>query len=230
MKPGNDIYNIRVRAVSGTDVLSEERLNNIAGVNTFIRRTRKLKEFAHAQAELTVCPCSNGPMCSVGAYRRRLFYYLELTPAELDALEKDIRDFFLWTGVSGTLSERDPKKGRLREYAYVCEHCFNGVEECTCESYPWHLIQIDRLLLPVVRSLNEKGYATSECCAGHPDLGYGDGIYITFRAAEQFDSLPGGFRYVNNTLSTDFPELSVKEKLEYRDEHIKKLSVWVEKL
>ena len=75
---------------------------------------------------------------------------------------------------------------------YVCADCFNKLNECTCETKPWHLVQIDPMIQDSVRILNEKGYFTRYCCEGHC---VGEGMYIKFGISWMLDSVPDGFEY-----------------------------------
>ena len=66
----------------------------------------------------------------------------------------------------------------LKEYSYVCSHCFNPLNKCDCEQYPETLIQIDKRMVPIIKKLNDMFYKTEGCCEGH--IGKFDKIYIFF--------------------------------------------------
>lgn len=80
---------------------------------------------------------------------------------------------------------------------YVCADCFHKLNECTCGTKPWYLIQIDPMIQDTVRILNEKGYFTQFCCEGHE---VGGRMYIKFSVFWDFDMMPNckipeGFKY-----------------------------------
>lgn len=90
------------------------------------------------------------------------------------------------------------KQQRLKDLAYACPRCFRTVDDCRCRCYPFYLVQIDKLMLPIIRELNEKGYETAGCCAGHieEEEFKTTGIYIAFKEEYDFDeAFPAGGRY-----------------------------------
>ena len=114
------------------------------------------------------------------------------------------------------------------------------VDECTCSGYPYYLIQIDRLVAPVIKVLNKKGYQTSSCCAGHPgykEICCDQFTYISFRETYSLEKqLPDGavFRKDGNMVCFDVPEeektWTVQELKEYQKKCIEKLLTWAEAL
>ena len=89
---------------------------------------------------------------------------------------------------------------------YLCLNCFevysneyrydrrdyNFCPKLGCDG---EVVEIDELMIPVIKTLNEKGYCTQYCCSGH----YGDGYtntYIKFSEwVELPEELPDGFVY-----------------------------------
>ena len=89
---------------------------------------------------------------------------------------------------------------------YLCLNCFevysneyrydrrdyNFCPKLGCDG---EVVEIDELMIPVIKTLNEKGYCTEYCCSGH----YGDGYtntYIKFsELVELPEELPDGFVY-----------------------------------
>ena len=87
---------------------------------------------------------------------------------------------------------------------YLCLNCFevysneyrydrrdyNFCPKLGCDG---EVVEIDELMIPVIKTLNEKGYCTEYCCSGH----YGDGYtntYIKFSEwVELPEELPDGF-------------------------------------
>lgn len=54
------------------------------------------------------------------------------------------------------------------------------------------LIEVDELLIPTIKVLNQKGYITKYCCSGHYD-GQHSNSYIMFDDGITLPSLPKGF-------------------------------------
>ena len=54
------------------------------------------------------------------------------------------------------------------------------------------LIEIDELLIPTIKLLNDKGYMTKFCCSGHY-TGQHPRSYITFYEGIDVPSVPNGF-------------------------------------
>ena len=89
---------------------------------------------------------------------------------------------------------------------YLCLNCFevysneyrydrrdyNFCPKLGCDG---EVVEIDELMIPVIKTLNEKGCCTEYCCSGH----YGDGYtntYIKFSEwVELPEELPDGFVY-----------------------------------
>ena len=89
---------------------------------------------------------------------------------------------------------------------YLCLNCFEvysneyRYDRCDYNFCPklgcdGEVVEIDELMIPVIKTLNEKGYCTEYCCSGH----YGDGYtntYIKFSEwVELPEELPDGFVY-----------------------------------
>lgn len=113
--------------------------------------------------------------------------------AKVDQFSKEIHYFD--EGVDYT-----KKRHHFKDIAYVCPRCIRHVEDCRCAGYPYYLVQIDKLMVPIIRELNSKGYKTIGCCAGHPDDDEfkGSGIYIAFAENYAFDEpFPAGGKYSN---------------------------------
>lgn len=77
---------------------------------------------------------------------------------------------------------------------YVCPFCFYPVEKCKCELYPQGLILIDEPMQYAIQKLNEHGYKTIDCCAGHEE----DKIkntYLSFYVKPECQYIPNGFTW-----------------------------------
>lgn len=124
------------------------------------------------------------------------------------------------------------KQHRLADYAYVCPTCLRTLDDCRCEGYPFYLVQIDKLILPIIRELNEKGYKTTGCCAGHPSEGYLD-IHICFAEDYDFDEpFPDGGRYskVKHCISYAVSAEDCDNLADFQRETLYRLSDWAEML
>lgn len=126
------------------------------------------------------------------------------------------------------------KKTGLEDRCYVCPACLNVVEECECPHYPYYLVQIDRLILPIIKELNSKGYKTTGCCAEHPkEETRFMNIHICFDKEYDFDEpFPEGARYskLRHSISFTSEVSDYQEALAYQQDSLDKLSDWAEML
>lgn len=119
---------------------------------------------------------------------------------------------------------------------YVCPHCFNTVNKCTCELYPpYSLIFIDKDIQEHIKVLNNKGYRTIGCCEGHykercistyiafaMDYGFGESIEV-----------PKGFEYHKKKRMIYFEyslKLSKEEMEEIKKEKLNNLLEWCKEI
>lgn len=148
---------------------------------------------------------------------------------------KKVDEFSREIHYRGEDADYTKKKHHLADIAYVCPSCIRPVEDCRCALYPYYLVQIDKLMVPIIRELNEKGYKTSGCCAGHPEQAEfaASGIYIAFADEYDFDEpFPEGARYSKSRHTLQFtPDVEGYENLvKFQQETLDKLSDWVEML
>lgn len=82
----------------------------------------------------------------------------------------------------------------------VCSKCF--YVDCKCNKPK---IDIDKWIIPHIRTLNEKGYITRFCCSGHSDYPIYQ-CYISFVEDYNFDNaiLPDGFVYLKNLKTIEY--------------------------
>lgn len=116
---------------------------------------------------------------------------------------------------------------------YVCPHCFNTLNKCTCKLYPpYHLIWIDKGIQEHIRVLNEKGYKTTNCCESHK---YPDNLYIMFVNSYGLNKtkLPSGFKFYkkSNVLSFEYNSKITQEEFEIqKKEKLSCLLEWCKNL
>lgn len=90
------------------------------------------------------------------------------------------------------------RKSKNDYFGYVCPRCFSQLQDCECPRFPQTLLQIDRGIQRVVRTLNRKGYVTTGCCEGHYNEGGYSATYICFLedySALHASPLPDGFTF-----------------------------------
>ena len=112
----------------------------------------------------------------------------------------------------------------LNDFVYVCPHCFNKLEYCTCLMFPHTLIQIDKKIWPTIKLLNEKWYFTEMCCEGH--IGGNERIHIIFRKNNRFKSLPEGFIASDNVIYADIVGKSERSKKISKTKLLNSLHQW----
>ena len=124
------------------------------------------------------------------------------------------------------------KRERLNDFSYVCPRCLRELDDCRCKSYPYNLIQIDKLILPIIRELNSKGYITKWSCAGHPNRDKLFSIYIVFKENYEFDEpFPAGGKYSKSNCSiTYFAPDDCDDLLAFQTKILSELEFWAEML
>ena len=120
------------------------------------------------------------------------------------------------------------KKDSLKKYLYVCPHCFNEVESCTCFLYPDSLIQIDKNILPIIKILNHKWYLTDVCCEGH--IGGCERMHIIFKKDYRFKILPDSFTKSGELIYADITGKTERGKKIKKTKLLKELLFWAESL
>lgn len=148
---------------------------------------------------------------------------------------KKVDEFSKEIHFRGESADYTQKQQHLSDIVYVCPSCIRPVEECRCALYPYYLVQIDKLMVPIIRELNEKGYKTTGCCAGHPEQEefVASGIYIAFAEEYDFDEpFPEGARYSKSRHTLQFiPDVNGYDNLvKFQEETLYKISDWAEML
>lgn len=203
-------YAIRfwVEDYEGNEV-AEEVFYDLYEMNAYIRRTWREEKYECVEAKFSPVEIINGVPENAITFEFNISPYMELEDEELEELMADIIGCFEDAEKMGRNcgnntkfspnSEADDylaKRSTLSDYAYICPHCYYELTECRCSGYPYYLVQVDKLMVPVVRLLNKKGYITTACCAGHLDDLRGRTIYVAFEKEHEFGiNLPSGAEY-----------------------------------
>lgn len=131
-------------------------------------------------------------------------------------------------------ADYESKRKHRDEFTYICPYCFRELDDCRCATYPYHLVQIDKLIVPIVRTLNQKGYITTACCSGHIDELHCCCIYLAFKDEHNFGSnIPAGAAYAKtgHTLSYNgLDKMTREERITFQAECIEKLTAWADAL
>ena len=215
-------------------------------MNNFIKSTWTTPEYDGAVATIAPVEIINGIPEESVTYTYVIDPYMELEIDEIEeyydwfledieehqnnikAYSKDIR-FVPIINDDDYLKKNECK----HEFEYVCPHCFNNIDNCTCKTYPYYLIQIDRLILPAIKELNYKGYITSACCAGHVEDGKSINIYIAFENEYGFSSIPKGAKYSKTgySISYNFPnDLTKEDRITLQEKCLNQIFEWVHNL
>jgi hypothetical protein len=148
--------------------------------------------------------------------------------AKVDEFSKEIHYF-------DTGEDYKKKQYHLKDIAYVCPTCIRSVEDCRCPTYPYYLVQVDKLMVPIIRELNSKGYKTTGCCAGHPEEEEfkTTGLYIAFAEEYDFDEpFPEGGKYskAKHIISYAPSDEDYKNLVDFQMDILDQLQDWAEML
>ena len=233
--------------------ITEEVFDNLDQMADYIEKTYEDERFVDAKGEYTFVEVVDGVPGTVGKYFYEVFPYY---PLDEEDLEETLRDFTVDVPKLEEMQKKEWEKELafhpsdekhtagdaskdipLSEYSYICPNCFNEVETCTCRHYPYNLVQIDKLMVPIIKELNCKGYLTMYSCAGHPDYKpnpAGSFIFITFKENYEFPAqFPEGaiYRKSDHSLSYDCPSGSTIDSLkQYQQNYLDALMEWARSL
>ena len=119
---------------------------------------------------------------------------------------------------------------KTHKIAKVCNQCFK--QKCNCENKC--LIDIDRQMTGIVKTLNKKGYKTMYCCESH--FKYSLSIYVGFIKNYFNDmEIPEGFKYSKKkyTIEHIITSKNRKDENKFNEEkqyYINILKEWVKNL
>ena len=245
----NDIeYAIRfwVETEDGEEI-ADEVFQDLNEMNEYIKRTWKDPRFFDVKASFSPVEVINGKPEEAISFVFEISPYLELDEDEIEDYLMDIKDAFDEAEELGRncgeetkfipvpeAENYDEKKAYLADISYICPHCYRELDECRCSGYSYYLVQIDKLMVPIIRTLNFKGYITTACCSGHADVRHGFTVYIAFEKEHNFGSnLPEGAVYAKTgrTVSYPFdPDMGREDFLEFQMECIEKFTGWADSL
>ena len=117
-----------------------------------------------------------------------------------------------------------------KDFSVRCDLCFK--KNCNCENK--NLIELDKRMIGMLKTLNRKGYKTIFSCESH--YGYSLNVYIVF-TKNYFEGMemPDGFKYnkkersIKHIISSKNRRNREQFNLE-KEYHIEKLKEWVKEL
>lgn len=176
-----------------------------------------------------------------------IFPIMELLPEEIEDFLYDIKKDFRFQEDLAPKFNKDTqfipcddavdfesKKMHREEITYICPFCFHELDDCRCSCYSYYLVQIDKLIVPIIRTLNKKGYITTACCSGHIEKNDCTTIYVAFK--EDYFSksnLPVGAVYLKSEKMLKYDDLrnmTAEERKEFQAECLERLAIWAENL
>ena len=206
----NIILNLRVVDLETDELVFSDYYGSIEDLNRYLENP-SIKEPICPEIMIDVCPIKKDIEITL------LFSYELSSLYPLD--EDEIQDFYealnewskpIVADITPEIEEAQScdaleercEKQPLSSYKYLCPYCWNEVENCSCGSYPYFLVQIDVGMVDIVKALNMKGYFTAATCEGHPE-NKSSHFYINFKEAYGFD-LPEGFYWEKNNLRCEY--------------------------
>lgn len=231
-----------------SDNIEEHYFNDFQELNKFVRENRNTEKYYSGPLKYSLIEVVDGKPDSLSWTKNIKFeeFTDEKIEKELEEQRELRRKLIIFSqkfedsmktiNYTGEAENYKGKHRRLKDFAYVCPNCIREVEYCKCESYPYYLIQIDRLILPVIRELNENGYKTTGCCAGHLDMEdefKSTGVYICFDKDYDFsEPIPDGAVYskIKHSVSLIPKEEEYSDLEDFQRKAIWKLSDWAEML
>lgn len=229
------------------DTILEEVFGSLEEMNAFIENTWRSSEYVGFSAHFSPVDVING---EPDEYVRFIFDvepYMPLEPSEVEEYYLEIEESFRFSQeISehfGKNTKFEPrknatdyvsKKKHREDITYICPYCFRELDDCRCSNYSYYLVQIDKLLVPVIRTLNQKGYITTACCSGHLEESHCVSIYIAFKDEHDFGSnLPAGAIYRKTDRMVEYrgpDQMDKVERAQFQRECITNLTAWANAL
>ena len=193
-------------------LVCDEVFSSFDEMNVFLKAARHDEKYDGLTAQFSPVEVINGQPDESVRFIYEICPIMDLEPDEIEDFYYDIESDFQASKEMGkefgknTLfvpredaDDYESKKKHRNEFTYICPFCFREIDDCRCSCYSYYLVQIDTLLVPVIRTLNQKGYITTACCSGHIEENHCVKIYIAF--VQQFLSYYSPEAYVCNQLS-----------------------------
>lgn len=216
-------------------------------LNKFLKSASTDEKYDFLTAEFCLVEVINGVPEEHGSFFYEISPIMEISDDEIEDYYYDFNEDLKFSEeVSENMYEPtdfipkddaedyESKKVHRDDMVYICPFCFREVDDCRCKTYSYYLVQVDKLLIPIVRTLNRKGYTTSACCSGHLKDNHCRKIYIAFKEDHNFGTnIPEGSSYSKSGRSVNYDwkfELSEEELKNYQLDCIKKIEEWAEKL
>lgn len=245
----NDIeYAIRlwVEDENGEDI-ADKYFDNLHEMNVFIKDTWKEPEYSNANAFFSPVEVINGKPQESIIFEFEINPYIELDEDEIADYLYELQNSFdalaEFDKGCGPQTKFTPqkeadnytaKRSHLSDITYICPHCYRELDDCHCKAYPYFLVQMDKLMIPIIRILNYKGYITTACCSGHADMSQGLTIYISFEKEHHFGSnIPIGSAYSKHGQTIQYSigqEISKDEFLRFQSDCLEKITQWANQL
>lgn len=84
--------------------------------------------------------------------------------------------------------------GEVFNSSYLNTEYDSDMIRCPKTNCPGWMIEVDELMIPTIKTLNEKGYLTKHCCSGHYTQYTPQQAYISFLEGIDIPSVPSDFK------------------------------------
>ena len=229
------------------ETVIDEVFGSLEEMNEYIEKTWREPRYKDLTASFSPVEVIKGEPDEAVKFIYEISPYMPLEQSELEDYCFDIEAAFR---ESRAMAERfgedtkfepqedaidyESKRKHRDEFTYICPHCFRELDDCRCLVYPYNLVQIDKLLVPIIRNLNQKGYITTSCCSGHLEESHCLAIYVAFKEEHDFGSnIPAGAAYSKAERMINYSGLdmmNVEERAQYQKECIEKFTAWADDL
>lgn len=245
----NDIeYAIRLWIDDECDkTILDKVFSTLEEMNEFIEKTWRSHQYGNLPAKFSPVEVINGEPEEAVRFVYEIEPYMPLEPTEIEDYLFDFEEAFRESERLAELFGEDTKfepreeavdyesKRKHRdEVTYICPYCFRELDDCRCPVYPYHLVQIDKLMVPIIRTLNQKGYITTACCGGHLEESHCVSIYVAFKEEHEFGSnLPTGAIYAKTDRTVSYnglDKMDVEERAWFQQECVASFTVWADAL
>lgn len=236
MNGKNVILNLRVIDLETHELIYSDYFGSIEELNCFLQKDL-IKEPMCSETTIDVCIVKNDVEITL------LFSYELSLLCEMD--EDEIEEFndTLFEYIKPIVPKLTPeyklsepsfkeddafKKLELSSFKYLCPECWNEIKKCTCNFYPYFLIQIDAGISEIVKILNKKGYHTAATCEGHLEQNK-PWFYISFKEPYGFE-LPQGFYWEDNNVRCEYSGNSLEDLAKDKNKKLKSFTKTVSNL